>query len=192
MIPNPFLVCGQHHWVRRCLVDYPIKPNVCNLDAHMTRPGCGQLWPHPQSQSSDIPNLPATHTKNCPRSNNFPKRNSESGSAAGSTDRGSSCHRDLGRSCRHDQDSSPQEDSQSTDSNLKNPASKKMKLSKPAAHSLPLWLSRDTMLYKLRWVTLGYHYDWSTKEYSPDNVSAFPEELGHLSSFVLKTVGLPG
>jgi len=28
----------------RCLVDYPCHPNVCNLDAHMTREGHGQMW----------------------------------------------------------------------------------------------------------------------------------------------------
>ena len=28
----------------RCVVDYPCHPNVCNLDAHMTREGRGQLW----------------------------------------------------------------------------------------------------------------------------------------------------
>ena len=25
-------------------MDYPCYPNVCNLDAHMTREGLGQLW----------------------------------------------------------------------------------------------------------------------------------------------------
>ena len=24
-------------------------------------------------------------------------------------------------------------------------------------------LSKNSLLYKLRWVTLGYHYDWNTK-----------------------------
>ena len=24
-------------------------------------------------------------------------------------------------------------------------------------------LAKDDLVYKLRWVTLGYHYDWNTK-----------------------------
>ena len=45
VIPNPFLPEGQLHWVARCLIDYPCKPNICNLDAHMEREGDGSLWP---------------------------------------------------------------------------------------------------------------------------------------------------
>ena len=73
IIPNPFQNGRQHYWVQRCLVDYPCRPNVCNLDAHIRREGAGQLWPD-----------------------------------------------DGG------------------------------------------W-SEDDLIYKLRWVTLGYHYDWNTK-----------------------------
>ena len=77
VIPDPFLAGHQHHWVRRCLVDYPCRPNVCNLDAHVKREGEGQLWPE--------------------------------------GDKGT------------------------------------------------LQLRKEDLLYKLRWVTLGYHYDWNTK-----------------------------
>eukprot|EP00731_Ephydatia_muelleri_P027395 Em0019g268a len=45
VIPNPFREGGQHHWVKQCLVTYPCKPNVCNLDAHVVRTGDGRLWP---------------------------------------------------------------------------------------------------------------------------------------------------
>ena len=43
-IVNPFQDGCQHYWVRRCLVDYPLLPNQCNLDAHSQRLGTGQLW----------------------------------------------------------------------------------------------------------------------------------------------------
>lgn len=77
VIPNPFLDGCQHRWVQRCVVDYPCKPNICNLDAHTLRDGSGQLWPEGDGVS--------------------------------------------------------------------------------------LQLVKDDLLYKLRWVTLGYHYDWNTK-----------------------------
>ena len=48
------------------------------------------------------------------------------------------------------------------------------------------------MLTKLRWVTLGYHYDWTEKEYSEDHKSPFPPDLARLSSFILEVAGFPG
>ncbi|KAK6307601.1 hypothetical protein J4Q44_G00227490 [Coregonus suidteri] len=33
---HPFLPGSQQHWVRQCLKTYPQKPNVRNLDMHMT------------------------------------------------------------------------------------------------------------------------------------------------------------
>ncbi|KAJ3613378.1 hypothetical protein NHX12_019628 [Muraenolepis orangiensis] len=49
-----------------------------------------------------------------------------------------------------------------------------------------------TLLEKLRWVTLGYHYNWSTKTYSPDHHTPFPEDLHSLSSVVAAGAGFPG
>ena len=44
-LKNPFLSGRQHQWVVRCLTDYPLFPNVCNLDSHMRRKGMGEVWP---------------------------------------------------------------------------------------------------------------------------------------------------
>jgi alkylated DNA repair protein alkB family protein 1 len=35
-IVNPFLKGAQNYWTRRCIEDFTRKPNVSNLDAHMT------------------------------------------------------------------------------------------------------------------------------------------------------------
>ncbi len=48
---------------------------------------------------------------------------------------------------------------------------------------------KDSLLYKLRWVTLGYHYNWTTKLYSHSNQSPFPEDLSCLSEYLLSTIG---
>eukprot|EP00456_Euglypha_rotunda_P006610 TRINITY_DN111464_c0_g2_i2.p1 TRINITY_DN111464_c0_g2~~TRINITY_DN111464_c0_g2_i2.p1 ORF type:complete len:150 (-),score=20.27 TRINITY_DN111464_c0_g2_i2:11-460(-) len=45
-----------------------------------------------------------------------------------------------------------------------------------------------TTLNKLRWSSLGYHYDWTQREYREDNKSIFPEDLGLLSSQLAKAV----
>jgi DNA alkylation damage repair protein AlkB len=103
VIPNPFRDGCQHYWVRRCLVDYPCLPNVCNLDTHVRREGTGQVWPD-------------------------------------------------GRGGGREED----------------------------------------LLYKLRWTTLGYHYDWNTKQYYEDRKSPFPLHLAQLSTFILRVAGFPG
>ena len=184
VIPNPFQPYGQHHWVKRCMRDYPLKPNVCNLDAHMTRPENGQLWPtadksnlHPLCMGTQASNATSVEEVSKVSYNIEQKLNAQ--------------HRKKPHA--HD-DQDHQSSLKDIASNIspvsKKPPVKKRKLSDQAP--LPDWLSRDTMLYKLRWVTLGYHYDWSSKEYSPQHRSTFPLELGQLSSFVLEAVGFPG
>ena len=43
-IVNPFLPGGQHYWAWRCMEDFPRKPNVCNLDAHVTLDPNKSVW----------------------------------------------------------------------------------------------------------------------------------------------------
>ncbi|XP_041668914.1 nucleic acid dioxygenase ALKBH1 [Cheilinus undulatus] len=49
-----------------------------------------------------------------------------------------------------------------------------------------------TLLEKLRWVTLGYHYNWDTKTYSADHHTPFPADLHSLSLHVTAACGFPG
>ncbi|XP_043999632.1 nucleic acid dioxygenase ALKBH1 [Gambusia affinis] len=81
-ISNPFLRGSQAFWVRQCLKTYPQKPNVCNLDMHMSPSDTQDIW---------------------------------------------------ARSVQA----------------LRTPASVKRQ--------------PKTLLERLRWVTLGYHYNWDTK-----------------------------
>ncbi|XP_067939015.1 nucleic acid dioxygenase ALKBH1-like isoform X1 [Watersipora subatra] len=41
---------------------------------------------------------------------------------------------------------------------------------------------------KLRWVTLGYHYDWTKKIYVKENKSEFPQDLSQLTQFIVHAV----
>lgn len=43
-IVNPFLSGAQHYWTRRCMEDFPRKPNVCNLDAHVNLDPKKSVW----------------------------------------------------------------------------------------------------------------------------------------------------
>jgi DNA alkylation damage repair protein AlkB len=43
-----------------------------------------------------------------------------------------------------------------------------------------------TSLKRLRWASLGYHYDWTDREYSDDNKSPFPPELLKISQLVIQ------
>ncbi|XP_069494017.1 nucleic acid dioxygenase ALKBH1 [Ambystoma mexicanum] len=48
-----------------------------------------------------------------------------------------------------------------------------------------------TLLEKLRWVTLGFHYNWETKRYSPNHHTPFPSDLAFLSQQVAAACGFP-
>lgn len=50
--------------------------------------------------------------------------------------------------------------------------------------------AKRNLVNKLTWATLGYHYNWDTKEYDPSHHSAFPECLGALSNHVAACLGL--
>ncbi|XP_069576884.1 nucleic acid dioxygenase ALKBH1 [Brachyistius frenatus] len=110
-ISNPFLRSSQPYWVRQCLKTYTQKPNICNLDMHMSPSDTRDIWDK-------------------------------------------SVH------------------------GLRRP---------PGGQRDP-----KTLLERLRWVTLGYHYNWDTKTYSADSCSPFPADLHLLSSHVTAVCGFPG
>jgi alkylated DNA repair dioxygenase AlkB len=41
----------------------------------------------------------------------------------------------------------------------------------------------------MRWSSLGYHYDWTRREYTAENKSPFPRELNQMASEFAKAVG---
>ncbi|KAM9782605.1 nucleic acid dioxygenase ALKBH1 [Neosynchiropus ocellatus] len=49
-----------------------------------------------------------------------------------------------------------------------------------------------TLLEKLRWVTLGYHYNWDVKTYSPSHHTPFPSDLQLLSRHIAAACSFPG
>uniref|UniRef100_UPI0037E77E13 nucleic acid dioxygenase ALKBH1 n=1 Tax=Semicossyphus pulcher TaxID=241346 RepID=UPI0037E77E13 len=109
-ISNPFLLGSQPSWVRQCLKTYPQKPNICNLDMHMSPTETQDIWGK------------SVHVLGSPSKTREPK----------------------------------------------------------------------TLLEKLRWVTLGYHYNWDTKTYSANHHTPFPADLHSLSSQVTAACGFPG
>ena len=139
VIPNPFQPGGQLHWVAKCLIDYPLKPNTCNLDAHMERHGEGRLWPQTDTSLTRLEDTP------------------------------------VASEATLDKDELEE----------KVTAPKRIKLSEGDR------VGRGSDLYRLRWVTLGYHYDWNTKEYYKERWSPFPAGLGDMAAFILKASGFP-
>ncbi|RVE57530.1 hypothetical protein OJAV_G00217200 [Oryzias javanicus] len=110
-ISNPFLRGSHPFWIRQCLKTYPQKPNVCNLDLHMSPCDTQDLW----AKSAPVLRSPSSG-KNRPK----------------------------------------------------------------------------TLLEKLHWVTLGYHYNWDSKTYSADDHAPFPADLHSLSVQVASACGFPG
>lgn len=133
VIPNPFIAGGQLHWVARCLLEYPCKPNICNLDAHRERSGDGRLWPKLEPPESLVSSRV--------------------------------CQAQIGA--------------------VEDPEKAQLKLSVERGVSV----SKESDLYRLRWVTLGYHYDWNTKEYYKERWSPFPADLGEMATAILRVCG---
>ncbi|XP_030854467.1 nucleic acid dioxygenase ALKBH1-like [Strongylocentrotus purpuratus] len=106
-IRNPFLPGAQRYWVRRCLADYPCKPNVTNLDTQYQKDQLTNPW---QFQPCSSPNQQTQEKR---------------------------------------------------------------------------------LMDQLRWVTLGYHYDWNNKVYNEDQHSPFPEDLGPMSALIAEVLGYP-
>ncbi|XP_005096742.1 nucleic acid dioxygenase ALKBH1 [Aplysia californica] len=50
-------------------------------------------------------------------------------------------------------------------------------------------LTKQDPLRKLRWTTLGYHYNWTTKEYSEANKAEFPPDVACLSQYLARCMG---
>uniref|UniRef100_A0A0B6ZDN0 Fe2OG dioxygenase domain-containing protein n=2 Tax=Arion vulgaris TaxID=1028688 RepID=A0A0B6ZDN0_9EUPU len=50
-------------------------------------------------------------------------------------------------------------------------------------------LDKQDPLRKLRWTTLGYHYNWTTKEYSEDSKAPFPPDVNCLSQYLAACLG---
>ncbi|XP_068715763.1 nucleic acid dioxygenase ALKBH1-like [Montipora foliosa] len=53
-IVNPFLSGAQQYWSLRCMLDFPRKPNVCNLDAHLTLDPSKSVWEASNDENSDL------------------------------------------------------------------------------------------------------------------------------------------
>ncbi|KAH0516540.1 DNA oxidative demethylase ALKBH1 [Microtus ochrogaster] len=100
----------QWHWVKQCLKLYSQKPNVCNLDKHMTKEETQSLW---------------EQSKECLRSKEINKRRPRS------------------------------------------------------------------LLERLRWVTLGYHYNWDKQVAAACGFQGFQAEAGILNYYRLdSTLGI--
>ncbi|CAF90957.1 unnamed protein product, partial [Tetraodon nigroviridis] len=109
-ISNPFQSGYQAFWVRQCLKTYPQKPNVCNLDMHMSPSETQHIW------EKSVPVLKTTP---------------------------------------------------------------------------PVKRQPKSLVERLRWVTLGYHYNWDAKTYSPDHHTPFPPDLHLLSHHIAAACGFP-
>ncbi|KAJ7389863.1 Nucleic acid dioxygenase alkbh1 [Desmophyllum pertusum] len=101
-IVNPFLPGAQHYWTRRCMEDFPRKPNVCNLDAHMTLDPSKSVWE--VSHSND---------------------------------------------------------------------------------------EKCDLMDRLRWVHLGYHFDYNVVDYKPERYYDFPSDLAGMTQHIANAIGYP-
>lgn len=51
------------------------------------------------------------------------------------------------------------------------------------------WPSARGLLDKIRWVTLGFHYDWTRRAYHPEHRTPFPADLGRVAGVIAAELG---
>ncbi|CAG8450777.1 6123_t:CDS:2 [Cetraspora pellucida] len=164
-IPNPFTPDAQKHVIKRCLKDFTKHPNISNLDTHYVLPKQG-IW---ELYEKVFNNILDENDKECfipLKASSINKNNNV-------------------RYVDDDEDSilitDPSlESTKSTTTNEKKPD--------PSPSSTVSILPPSQLIRKLRWITLGYQYHWSTKTYHFDRRFEFPQDIGDLTTAVVKAI----
>lgn len=167
VIPNAFTPQAQRSLIKKCLTEYPRPPNTSNLDTHYVIPKSG-IWPLYVAQENG--NLQPTDPDYY-----IPKKILEDS----------------------DIDTTTYSDSEE-EKLIEKPAVTacsvdfKPVISNPKPDPLPApgvpLLPPAEMLRKMRWITLGYQYHWTTKTYHLDRRYPFPEDVSDLTKAVVTAV----
>ncbi|CAO3686307.1 unnamed protein product [Umbelopsis ramanniana] len=166
-IPNPFTESAQRQLIYNCLQKYTQAPNSSNLDAHYEIPAEG-IW--------------NSYTNSLQRASNedgdefLIKRKISSNNGQKITESA-------------DPYDTPPTSGQQNKSTVKEPSNIETELdSKASPHAASELLHPSELVRKLRWVSLGYQYNWSEKSYFFDRPIPVPEEAAKLSIAIAKAV----
>lgn len=169
VIPNAFTPKAQRSLIKQCVSVYPRPPNTSNLDTHYIVPETG-IWPLYVAQ--------------------------ENGSLK-SSDPGYYIPKKVIEDDDSDIDKTTYSDSEEEEIEKKAPVTAcsdefKPVVNEPKPDPLPApgvpLLPPAEMIRKMRWITLGYQYHWTTKTYHLDRRFPFPKEVSDLTKAVVTAV----
>jgi alkylated DNA repair protein alkB family protein 1 len=172
-IPNPFTATAQRMLIHHCLHKYTQAPNLTNLHAHYDIPPEG-IWNMYSKLHNRTGECKEDQVK-IPRTSESPKR--QKTTIISEVDNENSA--EYPTSFEQEHDTSEAQDDTDQKVNGGSPGQK----TNSSSYSTP-----SELMKKLRWVTLGYQYDWSNKAYDFDHRVAFPEEARMISIAVAKAV----
>eukprot|EP01135_Chromosphaera_perkinsii_P002455 Nk52_evm61s223 gene=Nk52_evmTU61s223 len=184
-IQNPFTEEDQRYWISRCMNDYLRKPNVSNLDAHYeldasmyAEEGCEEVDKrNGESKEEEQHSLKVKRRKSSCSSSSC--LSSAIKKSKGRKYRRFEEYRDIVVGRKEKPDGGDEEDS------VRDAAEKK----KENNYSNSNLVNYGKLLEKnLRWVTLGYHYDWDLKKYYAHMKGEFPQDLLELSACVVNVI----
>ncbi|CAG8469313.1 7830_t:CDS:2 [Cetraspora pellucida] len=164
-IPNPFTPDAQKHVIKRCLKDFTKHPNISNLDTHYVLPKQG-IW---EIYEKVFYNILDENDEECFIPLKASSINKNNDVRYADDDEESGLMTDP-----------PLESTKSTIINEKKPD--------PSPSSTVSILPPSQLIRKLRWITLGYQYHWSTKTYHFDRRFEFPQDIGDLTTAVVKAI----
>jgi alkylated DNA repair protein alkB family protein 1 len=164
-IPNPFTATAQRQLIHNCLQKYTQAPNSSNLDAHYDVPaeGIWNLYTRSHNRSSYEDDCELLIKRKSGSTNG--QKTSESADPYDAS--ASSNQLNLEMDTKNVGEKLNQTSSQNTASDFLQPSE---------------------LVRKLRWVSLGYQYNWSEKVYFFDRLIPVPDEAGKLSIAIAKAV----
>ncbi|KAJ3052663.1 Nucleic acid dioxygenase alkbh1 [Rhizophlyctis rosea] len=159
VIPNPFTPAAQRYLVKQCLRELTARPNVTNLDTHFVIPDEG-VWN--VYESSITSSTPESHVLLRRKPEDFPNSSDDERYTEPTT----------------------------TPTTPTPPSTTTKILIDPPTTATPFLkpLLPFEAIHQLRWTSLGYQYNWSTKEYHLDRRPPFPTEIADISQAVVQTV----
>ncbi|KAJ1990111.1 hypothetical protein H4R33_001829 [Dimargaris cristalligena] len=172
-IPNPFTPAAQRQLIKDCLRTHAVPPAKSNLDALYDLPAQGLWRLHEQSICEGWAPPPAHHGD----AENGNMEDKE-GDYRGQIPRKAKTPTVPAPDARYSAESTSSTD---THHQLGPP---------PPASQLAAngGAPVGQLVPKLRWVTLGYQYNWSNKEYFLDAPQPFPDDIARLAQTVVAAI----
>eukprot|EP00053_Salpingoeca_punica_P014401 m.130921 g.130921 ORF g.130921 m.130921 type:complete len:434 (+) comp16446_c1_seq4:1672-2973(+) len=185
LVRNALSARAVRHWVRRTLQDFICESNASNLDlqhggsAAVLGTGDNNLWRRAERARA----IPHANTEDHEDAGPQQKRERLQPSSSQKQKQGHHMHVPAAAASTAEQSAKPAAAATPTEETSRTPA---QTASQTAAD-----IQARAVFGKLRWLTLGYHYDWTNNVYDRARYTPFPADLAALCRVLAARLPLP-